>query len=209
MLCEYKELKKLIQIDFDVLYKELNCESNKITQLILENYKKDNNFTIVDEFIITMFLTEIYINEDIDINTNLYKFITRENLYKIKCELKDDYIEFESNLIDNVELYSNLILNNIDFYIYKRQVILDVNNLATIEELFEILKFKLNLSCNVINWEMFWECISLPIIMPEILEIKGWNHLQKKFPDDAKEMKKIFIKLKNTFSNMNFKVIYS
>ena len=91
----------------------------------------------------------------------------------------------------------------------KLKMIIDVNNIKTVEELHEILKKQLEFpDFYGMNWAAFWDTITGLVELPEELIFKGWVKLENEIPESCKKMRDLLSKFNKEFPNLVCNISY-
>jgi ribonuclease inhibitor len=92
----------------------------------------------------------------------------------------------------------------------KPLIAVDMSEIASIDHLHQVL-------CEALdfpdwygkNWDAFWDSITGLIEMPEQLQLIGWGVYAKRFPQDARIMKKCLDDMSNGLPTLAARVKYS
>ncbi|MDF2804998.1 MAG: hypothetical protein K0S61_4903 [Anaerocolumna sp.] len=91
----------------------------------------------------------------------------------------------------------------------KEEVMIDLANVKTVEELHLILKEKLGFpNFYGMNWDAFWDSITGLVEMPLRLVLKGWFNIERNFPKDSRIMKECLRELNEEYPSCSCEVFY-
>jgi len=89
------------------------------------------------------------------------------------------------------------------------EIVINVNNVKTIEELHSILKDKLGFpDFYGMNWDAFWDAITGLVTMPKRLILIGWFNIESRFPRDSRIMKECLEELNESYPSWQCEVFY-
>ncbi len=89
-------------------------------------------------------------------------------------------------------------------------VALDLSDVANIDHLHRLLFNALAFPAWYgKNWDAFWDAITGLVEMPEQLQLVGWDTFEKRFPNDARIMKRCLDDLSEQLPALATKVDYS
>ncbi len=91
-----------------------------------------------------------------------------------------------------------------------RVVVIDVSKTTSKQGLHELLAEKLSFpSFYGKNWDAFWDIITSAVEMPEVLEIRGLEHLKSTLPKDALHLITCLNDLGKDYPEINCRVRYT
>lgn len=89
------------------------------------------------------------------------------------------------------------------------EIVINVNNVKTIEELHGILKDKLGFpDFYGMNWDAFWDTITGLVTMPKRLILIGWFNIESRLPRDSRIMKECLEELNESYPSWQCEVFY-
>lgn len=106
MIFEYDELKECVKEDFERFYK-MGFNEKQIFLAVLNEYEHGDDFSLVENICIHVFLVLIYIENNLNCNeiiNKLNQLMDKKTESKIKIELGNEYSKFLMDLNDT--LYS-------------------------------------------------------------------------------------------------------
>ncbi|MEB3749710.1 hypothetical protein EP10_000549 [Geobacillus icigianus] len=91
----------------------------------------------------------------------------------------------------------------------RKQVTLDVSHIQDSKELHSLLKKELDLpDFYGMNWDAFWDAITGLVELPEILIFEGWDHIERKLPEDSQTLMNILKDFNEQYPLWKCQVIY-
>ncbi|ALS37709.1 RNAse (barnase) inhibitor barstar [Enterococcus rotai] len=91
----------------------------------------------------------------------------------------------------------------------KKEVIIDLKNVSTKENLQVLLKEKLDFPDYYgENWDAFWDTITGLVELPEKIIFEHWSDLEKSIPDEANSLKEMLHNFNKKYPMMKSEIKY-
>ncbi|WP_086444035.1 barstar family protein [Candidatus Enterococcus lemimoniae] len=90
-----------------------------------------------------------------------------------------------------------------------KEVIIDLKNVSTKENLQVLLKEKLDFPDYYgENWDAFWDTITGLVELPEKIIFEHWSDLEKSIPDEANSLKEMLHNFNKKYPMMKSEIKY-